>query len=520
MTARTPKAPPKSALAKGVERRPNGYRFRHRQPHAEGAVIKYKVHFVNYPCLDEATCRRAELPPNDPRWPANALAEANEYSRTYHRDKDMPRTTDTTRAISGTLREWLERYRDEALIGHRCGQTDVPPPFKTDPQSEAGKAHDIGQINTLLRMGGFVIPGEEEHRAENPRAAKMLDRHRPTFSPEIRDVLNTDVVRLGKSHFKLIADKWSKGAASPSTKRRLKTNLSACLNYHAVNYEMDLPQEWLRVPILNDGRKPKARALTEAEWATIKKTIDAMDLHPSVKACILFIRWTGVRRGEACKLRWENITWPTVRDAVPMALLERTKSKRGAYKERSVPLPDNAVDALRALVQNQGAKPKPWPKSGWVFPAPKLPDTPVAGQTIWQAFVRVFGAQQRPGATTKSSSIGVKRAAPHHLRHTRATELSVTMGEQQMMELFGWSNRDMVDRYRHMAEKLGLLVRDADNKLRSATDLKNSDDFLKFFEMLPKRHREQLMAQMAVTMAQDVRKPATRKNPAAQRRRG
>ena len=73
MTARTPKAPPKTALAKGVERRPNGYRFRHRQPHTEGAVTKYKVHFVNYPCLDEATCRRAELPPNDPRWPANAL---------------------------------------------------------------------------------------------------------------------------------------------------------------------------------------------------------------------------------------------------------------------------------------------------------------------------------------------------------------------------------------------------------------------------------------------------------------
>jgi len=98
MTKRKPSA---TQRAKGVELRANSYRFKDR--------TRGQLHYVNYPFLPEADCRKAKLPPNDPRWPANALADANEYSRTYHRDAHLPRIQERP-AIAGTLREWLERY--------------------------------------------------------------------------------------------------------------------------------------------------------------------------------------------------------------------------------------------------------------------------------------------------------------------------------------------------------------------------------------------------------------------------
>jgi integrase len=492
--AMSKRKPPTTVRAKGVELRAHSYRFSDR--------TGGRRHYVNYPFLPESSCRKANLPLNDPRWPANALADANEYSRTYHRDANLPRIQER-QPIAGTLRAWLERYRDEALIGHRYGDPQLPAPFAREVSSEAGRKHDIGQINTLLRMGGFTIAGEAEHRAKNPRAAKMLDRHRPAFSPEVRNVLDTEIVSLGKSHFRVILDRWSAGKAAAPTKRRLRTTLSQSFEYHASNYDMNPGTEWLRIPIVGDGSEPKARALTEAEWTAIKNRLDTMNLHPSVRAAILFIRWTGVRRGEACSLRWEHISWPASRNAVPVALLKRTKAKRGTYKERHVPIPPNAQDALRALINGEDKKTPIWPKSGWVFPSPSKKGEHVPGQTIWQAFVRVFGAQQRKGAATKPSGIAVKRAAPHHLRHTRATELSVTMGEQQMMELFGWSDSEMLGRYRHIAENMGLLVRDADNRLRSTAELKRTDDVMEFFQNLSKTDRESLMTSMAVMVARE-----------------
>ncbi|WP_158543191.1 tyrosine-type recombinase/integrase [Dyella psychrodurans] len=518
MASGTPKKKAAAAapkMARGVDLRPNAYRFRHRIDVTEdGRTKKKTVNFVNYPFLDEAACRAAGLPNDDPRWPSNALAQANEYSRVYWRDLNLPQPEE--RPIKGTLREWLERYRDEDLHGHLYGDPAKPAPFAQAERSDNGRTHDAGQIDTLMRMGGFVVPGEEERRRTNPRAAKMLDKNRPLFYPEVRDVLNTEVSRLGKSHCRVLLDRWAGGKGAPSTKRRFRTNLMACMVYHRDHYDMASSEEWLKVPISDDGRKPAARALTTSEWRTIETQLNEMNLHPHTRACLLFIRWTGLRRGEACKMRWENISWPKVRGAVPTVRLERTKARRGVYRERVVPIPEAAESALRALVTDANGQIRPWPKSGWVFPAPQDPSAHIAGTTVYQGFISVFGTRGRKGMSIRDSRIGVPRAAPHHLRHTAATEMSVYISEQQMMELFGWTDPEMLNRYRHQAEHLGLLVRDAHNNLRSAAEMKKAEDMVDFFKGMSEADRERIMARMAVVMAEEAAaKIQQRKGPSA-----
>lgn len=132
-----------------------------------------------------------------------------------------------------------------------------------------------------------------------------------------------------------------------------------------------------------------------------------------------------------------------------------------------------------------------------VFPAPKSPDCPVAGQTIYQGFISVFG---RKHVVHQDSRIGVKRAAPHHLRHTSATEMSVDIGQQQMMELFGWSDPSMLGIYRHQAEQLGLLVRDAQNQLHSAAGLKKAAEAVAVFESMSTREQERHIAELVARM--------------------
>ncbi len=42
---------------------------------------------------------------------------------------------------------------------------------------------------------------------------------------------------------------------------------------------------------------------------------------------------------------------------------------------------------------------------------------------------------------------------PHLLRHKRATKLYGKLAEKEMMELFGWRTRTMIDIYAHITQK-------------------------------------------------------------------
>ena len=504
----------------GVELRNGHYRFRFRDPYMDKGVRKFLVHSMTFEFRPEAECQAMGLPANHDLWPANALNDANAYSRNYHRDrKPINAKANARPVVHGSLREWLERYRDEGLAGHAFGDPDRPAPFKMDPRAANGLTHDIGQINTLMRMGGFAVAGDEKALLDPRRQALML-KNWPELSLEVQRVLETEIPQLNKSHFKIISDRWSKGQAAPNTKRRLRSTVKSCFTFHADHYQMDASTQWLEAKIANDGRDPKARALTEGEWTTIEGSLDARSLHPSVRGCIEFTRWAGCRRGEACSLRWENITWPGPNqpDAVPVAHFKRTKARRGAFKSRAIPLVPNAVEGLRIAARLEPDDQR-WPVEGWVFPQPKPKKGAgavvghVSGTTVYTAFVRTFGMKSR-GKTPVLAAQGIKPAAVHHLRHTRATELSAGMNELQIMEYFGWDDPAMVKRYRHMAEEMGFLVRDADNKLRGTAQMQSEQDVLAFFQSLPAKDQERLFSKMGGAFAQQKTVNALRRKGA------
>lgn len=500
----------KEVLEKGVERRSNHYRFRFREPYYEGGVKKFRAHVETFEFRPLAECRANKWPKNHDMWPDNARADANAASRRFHDDRKRDEGNAKARpVVQGSLREWLERYRDEGLKGHAYGDPDKKAPFPMEPRSPAGRTHDIGQINTLLRMGGFAVPGDEEVK-NNPRRNAAAKRNRPEYSADIARTLECEVPALHKAHFKIILSKWSRGTAKPKTKRRLRTTLRDCLSFHSENYGMEADKDWLGVTIVSDGEPSKARALTRGEWSKVDAAISASRMHPSVEAALRFIRWTGCRLAEATGLKWEQVTWPKagLQNAQPSVKFLRTKAARGNYKERTIAIPDEAIEALR-LAAGIGPQSTDWPTKGWVFPQPKPGEgrlagqDHVSGQTVYTALKRLFVAKgQKMPTNAATVAEGVKPISPHHLRHHRATELSVGMPEQQMMEYFGWDDRETVKIYRHLAEEMGLLVRDADNLLRPVAQLESEQNVREYGLGLTLKQQEALVAKMAADLAE------------------
>ena len=79
----------------------------------------------------------------------------------------------------------------------------------------------------------------------------------------------------------------------------------------------------------------------------------------------------------------------------------------------------------------------------YLFPArTKGPYSPMNRTTIYNYIIRL---KKKLGINT--------RFYPHLLRHKRATELYGKLAEKEMMELFGWRTRTMLDIYAHITQK-------------------------------------------------------------------
>lgn len=85
------------------------------------------------------------------------------------------------------------------------------------------------------------------------------------------------------------------------------------------------------------------------------------------------------------------------------------------------------------------------------------------------------------------------------------------MPEQQMMEYFGWDDRETVKIYRHLAEKMGLLLRDADNLLRPAAQLESEQNVLDYATRLTIKQQEALVGKLAADLAQREAAPKAKK---------
>ena len=84
------------------------------------------------------------------------------------------------------------------------------------------------------------------------------------------------------------------------------------------------------------------------------------------------------------------------------------------------------------------AHPNPEPES-WLFPSPQDPSKPISRTAVNIILKR---ASRRAGLK--------RRVYPHLLRHTRATELYEHFREKELMYMFGWKSRKMIDVYSHL----------------------------------------------------------------------
>ena len=137
---------------------------------------------------------------------------------------------------------------------------------------------------------------------------------------------------------------------SVSTRLGILTSLAVFFR-HIVEWEsVDVPSR----PLLGFGDRPKRpqhvpRYIPDHELAPIMDAVRALD-DPSARAALLIARWSGARRDEIRRLEFDCLdAYP---DGTPRLRIPAGKT----YRERMVPLNEEAADAIRALQAGRPAE--------------------------------------------------------------------------------------------------------------------------------------------------------------------
>ena len=197
------------------------------------------------------------------------------------------------------------------------------------------------------------------------------------------------------------------------------------------------------------GTKQKREALRDCDVKEIMDKLSLLEAKDRIPLAILL--YTGVRRGEALGLRWENLDWKKgvihIEQAVTFLnnqpVLGETKSDAGI---RTVPFDERLMDVLRPYRQISGF---------------------IVGDGITPMTERTFTRMwQRIGRT-----IDLHGATPHTFRHTYIT-LAASSGidVKTLQSIAGHSDIKMtMDRYAHKRDEkiveAGARIRDVFSSL-------------------------------------------------------
>ena len=315
------------------------------------------------------------------------------------------------------------------------------------PRAEVPAENSLGDwVRRLLN---------EADGKDKQAAAKLLGRKGwPQEADRLRwilreaaDICDRKISDLGPSDFSGRPDslaarrpaKSRKLTVTPATTRRLLAVVSLVYNHARSAWGFRSVQNPIRqieaLPAAHDERK---RIATVDEWRKVRKAL--AEVEPATLAAIECLRWSAARRSEIVRLQWKDIEgWP--RDVV--ATLRDTKSpKQGEHRERTSPLPPEAVDALRRLLGRKAP-----PAEGLVFIRPD--GRPVLAGTITRAWVR---------ACRRAKVEGLRL---HDLRHTRTTEIAKRFPNMlDTAAITGHRDLRMLARYYHPdARELGRRLR-------------------------------------------------------------
>lgn len=218
----------------------------------------------------------------------------------------------------------------------------------------------------------------------------------------------------------------AKGERGPSTVRRAVTSVNAVINY-CREYGYHVPEELkVKRPPEGEGRD---------RWLTLQQRDEFIaefrDIYWEI-ALVLF--YTGGRIGEVLGLQ--------VTDVTPEGVVYATRKGKGKLRKRTVPL----HDALRPIIE---ARCEASRKAGKTHVFAAARGKHVDYKTFLEKWHEVC-------ALLKVEDFNI-----HDARHTFATLLAMTgtVDLQELAELLGHTNLNMVSRYRHLIparQKLGI----------------------------------------------------------------
>lgn len=346
-----------------------------------------------------------------------------------------------------TLESWLLRYEDELQrsqlpVGHSARPSH--------PILNKGWAQEASVIRTL------VGPAKSGYNRNGfPEVTKLR-------IAEIEPHFVIDVLRR-----KMRGRKNEPAADSTITKTLAQISMVYKRAIIIWGYKVDNPFAQLKGLlaskdiVVSDGREVTIGA---DDFRFVMRHLKKA--HIVTRAVIRFDLDTSCRRGEAVKLRWEDINW---RGDVPTATFQNTKSKRGRKKGRTIPLLLPAVAMLRAMamVQNYEAQcgtfildqsrelpplERPKTKREWAAlrvpplegPVFRLKGKQLRADTVTQAWIRARerAAQERPH---------LAEVRVHDLRHTGTSRMIDEGGLTDLTaaKLVGHTNTSMTGRYYH-----------------------------------------------------------------------
>ncbi len=199
---------------------------------------------------------------------------------------------------------------------------------------------------------------------------------------------------------------------------------------------LNLAFEWGKIqrPIritLAKGERQRDRVLTDAEWQQYISHAP----QPWRDGAIL-IRGTGMRPGEVCLLRWENIYLNG-----NGGLIQITEGKTKAAK-RILPMVPAVYEALKARHTSAGK-----PESGWIFPSASR-EGHLNKDTAKDQHAKAIANAN--AAAEKNNTRTLTHFQPYILRHTALTALAQAGCDAfTLARIAGHSSITITQRYVH-----------------------------------------------------------------------
>lgn len=224
----------------------------------------------------------------------------------------------------------------------------------------------------------------------------------------------------GKTHY---------APVPPQTQKRLLQSIRTVFAHAKREWDIDLGRDVVGPLPVVDGVQGRDVTLSEDEFQQIVRSM--ADTSQSLRDLVFCNRHTAIRRGEACKLKWDQVA----RDNRSCRLL-KTKSRRirgeDQNRERDVPFPDEVVEMItrRRKLRGEGEE--------FVFPSPAGGGFHV--DSVTQAWRRARERAERENPELKGKRL-------HDLRHTAITELGETMPAAMVAKISGHNDLSSFMRY-------------------------------------------------------------------------